>query len=54
MSFDDKFYLNQAIEFAKNKNQIWTFSSLMVDENGMILCRAADCAHIHPCFMLKP
>jgi tRNA(Arg) A34 adenosine deaminase TadA len=50
MYFDDELYIKEAIEFAKIKNQIWPFSSLIVDENGVILCRAVDCAHISPLF----
>lgn len=36
-NYDDEFYMQQAIEFAKNKNPVWPFSSLIVNEKGPVI-----------------
>ncbi len=47
----DEFYMQEAIDFAKKKNQCWPFSAVIVDnESGRILVKATDCAHISPAF----
>ncbi len=47
----DNFYIQEAINFAKAKNQCWPFSAIIVDNNtGNILVKTTDCAHISPAF----
>lgn len=43
-------FMKQAIEFAQMTNPIWPFGAILVDANGKILCKAADCAFISPLF----
>lgn len=50
MKSDDKKYIQQAVEFAKVKNHLWPFACLITNEEGIILCKATDCAHISPLF----
>ncbi len=40
----------KAIEFAKQRNNIWPFSTVIINGKGEILCQATDCAHISPLF----
>lgn len=47
---DHTTFMKQAIEFALITNPIWPFAAILVDANGKILCKAADCAFISPLF----
>lgn len=51
MMKSDEFYMREVINFAKEKNQCWPFSALIVDnETGRILVKAVDSKHISPTF----
>lgn len=43
-------YMNIAISYAKQTNQIWPFAAIIVDHLGNIAVKATDCAHISPLF----
>lgn len=43
-------YMKEVIEYAQETNPVWPFAALLVDNEGKILCKATDCAHISPLF----
>lgn len=45
----DSFIL-EAIQFAKEKNPIWPFATILVNHEQKIILKAADCAHISPLY----
>ena len=42
--------MQKTINFAQTTNPIWPFASMLVSEEGRLLCLATDCAHISPLF----
>ncbi|GEM_PF-4748096 len=50
MKVNDDEYIKIAIQFAKDTNPIWPFAAIIVNEQGKIICKATDCAHISPIF----
>ncbi len=43
-------YMQMAINFAIEKNHIWPFSAIIVNEQNEVLIQATDCAHISPLY----
>ena len=51
MNKTDEAYMQSAIAFAQQKNKIWPFSTLVVDDaSGDILVKTTDAAHISPIY----
>jgi len=43
-------YMRIAIEYAKEKNPVWPYATLIVDPDGNILIKATNAVHISPTF----